>query len=180
MVYIILGKGFEPMEAVAPCDILRRGSADVQFAGIGGTLISGAHGIAVAADLPVEEMKLEEMDMIVLPGGLGGVASISACPAALHAVEQVWKQGGFVAAICAAPTVLAALHITDGHPTTCYPGCEEKMRAALPQSGKAVVRDGKLITGTSAGCAVPFALALVAARKGAEKARELAEQIVIR
>ena len=116
----------------------------------------------------------------VLPGGLGGVASISACPAALHAVEQVWKQGGFVAAICAAPTVLAALHITDGHPTTCYPGCEEKMGAALPQSGKAVVRDGKLITGTSAGCAVPFALALVAALKGEEKAREIAEQIVIR
>ena len=118
--------------------------------------------------------------MIVLPGGLGGVASISGCPAALAAVEQVRKQGGFVAAICAAPTVLAALHITDGHPTTCYPGCEEKMGAALSQPGKAVVRDGKLITGTSAGCAVPFALALVAALKGEEKAQEIAEQIVIR
>ena len=59
MVYIILGKGFEPMEAVAPCDILRRGGVDVRFAGIGGTLIEGGHGICVQADCTVEEMKLE-------------------------------------------------------------------------------------------------------------------------
>ena len=59
MVYIILGKGFEPMEAVAPCDILRRGGADVRFAGIGGTLIEGGHGICVQADCTVEEMKLK-------------------------------------------------------------------------------------------------------------------------
>ena len=76
--------------------------------------------------------------------------------------------------------VLANAGLLTGRKAVCYPGCEEKMGAALPQSGKAVVRDGKLITGTSAGCAVPFALALVAALKGEEKAREIAEQIVIR
>ena len=50
MVYIILGKGFEPMEAIAPCDILRRGGAEVRFAGIGGTLIEGGHGISLCRD----------------------------------------------------------------------------------------------------------------------------------
>ena len=73
MVYIILGKGFEPMEAIAPCDILRRGGAEVRFAGIGGTLIEGGHGISVQADCTVEQMKLADTDMVLLPGGLGGV-----------------------------------------------------------------------------------------------------------
>ena len=63
MVYIILGKGFEPMEAIAPCDILRRGGAEVRFAGIGGTLIEGGHGISVQADCTVEQMKLADTDM---------------------------------------------------------------------------------------------------------------------
>ena len=57
MVYIILGNGFEPVEAIAPCDILRRGGADVKLAGIGGTLIAGGHGISVEADCTVEEAK---------------------------------------------------------------------------------------------------------------------------
>ena len=78
MVYIILGKGFEPMEAIAPCDILRRGGAEVRFAGIGGTLIEGGHGISVQADCTVEQMKLADTDMVLLPGGLGGVHSILA------------------------------------------------------------------------------------------------------
>ena len=180
MVYVLLGTGFEEIEAVTPIDLLRRAGVAVTTVGLNGKIIKGSHKVGFESDVEISDLDVSDADMIVLPGGLGGVASISACPAALHAVEQVWKQGGFVAAICAAPTVLAALHITDGHPTTCYPGCEEKMGAALPQSGKAVVRDGKLITGTSAGCAVPFALALVAALKGEEKAREIAEQIVIR
>ena len=64
MVYIILGKGFEPMEAVAPCDILRRGGVEVCFAGIGGKLIEGGHGISVQADFTVEEMKLADTDMV--------------------------------------------------------------------------------------------------------------------
>lgn len=50
MVYMILGTGFEPMEAIAPCDILRRGGVEVQLAGIGGTLIEAGHGVRVQAD----------------------------------------------------------------------------------------------------------------------------------
>ena len=47
MVYILLGNGFEEIEAVSPCDILRRGGVEVQFAGIGGRLITGGNGITV-------------------------------------------------------------------------------------------------------------------------------------
>ena len=119
MVYIILGKGFEPVEAIAPCDILRRGGVDVKLAGIGGKTVEAAHGVTVAADCTVEEIDQNALEMIVLPGGLGGVESILGCQAALDAVKRAWDGGKYVAAICAGPTVLAKLGITAGRRATC-------------------------------------------------------------
>ena len=101
MVYIILGKGFEPVEAITPCDILRRGGVDVKLAGIGGKTVEAAHGVTVAADCTVEEIDQNALEMIVLPGGLGGVESILGCQAALDAVKRAWDGGKYVAAICA-------------------------------------------------------------------------------
>lgn len=179
MVYLLLGTGFEETEAIAPVDLLRRAGVAVSTVGINGKVITGSHGIPVTADLTLEQMDLSTLDMIVLPGGLGGVASIQACPAALDAVRFAWEQGKFVAAICAGPTILASLGITQGRNATCYPGCEAQMGSAnlLPQ---AAVTDGRLITGTSAGCAIPFGLALIVALKGQPAADAVARQIVIR
>ena len=115
MVYMILGTGFEPMEAIAPCDILRRGGVEVQLAGIGGTLIEAGHGVRVQADCRVEDLKLASTDMVILPGGLGGVHSILACDTAMNFIRLAYEDGKYIAAICAAPTILAQLHITEGH-----------------------------------------------------------------
>lgn len=180
MVYVLLGKGFEEVEAIAPVDLLRRAGVEVRTAGIGGRLIEGGHGIQVQADITVDEIIPEEMEMIVLPGGLGGVASIKGSPAALEAIEYAWKHGRYVAAICAGPTVLAQLGITNGVNVTCYPGCESQMGSALCISGVPSVTSDRVITGTSAGCAVPFGLALIAALKGPDCANNIAQQIVIR
>ena len=180
MVYVLLGTGFEEMEAIAPIDLMRRAGIDVKTVGVTGKTVYGSHGIGVEADILPEEMDLDAMEMIVLPGGLGGVASARASKPALDALRYGWEQGRFVAAICAGPTVLADLGITDGRNATCYPGCEGQMGSANMQPGAAAVRDGKLITGTSAGCAIPFALQLITALKGKEAADSVAQQIVIR
>jgi len=180
MVYVLLGTGFEETEAIAPIDLLRRAGIEVRTVGINGPLVYGGHGIGVAADITLEEMDLTKLDMIVLPGGLGGVASIRASQAAMDAIAFAHKNGKFVAAICAGPTVLADLHITDGIDVTCYPGCETGMGSANCLPNVPAVTRGKIITGTSAGCAVPFGLALVAALKGETAAQSIAEQIVIR
>ena len=120
------------------------------------------------------------MDMIILPGGLGGVASVRASKEAMEALRFGWENGKYVAAICAGPTVLADLGITEGKNATCYPGCEGQMGSANMIPGAVSVRDGKLITGTSAGCAIPFGLSLIEALKGKEEAERIAKQIVIR
>ena len=125
-------------------------------------------------------MDPEKAEMIVLPGGLKGVASVRASQDAMNALDRCWKAGKFVAAICAGPTVLADLHIPDGKQATCYPGCEGQMGSARMVANAAAVMDGRLITGTSAGCAIPFALKLIEALKGESAADDIARQIVIR
>ncbi len=180
MVYMLLGTGFEETEAIAPLDLLRRAGVEVLTVGLNGKVIYGSHKIGVEADIEIGEMDLTNAEMVIIPGGLGGVASIRACASAMDALKFAWENGKFVAAICAGPTVLADLGITDGKNATCYPGCEEGMGSAAMVPGTACVRDGKLITGTSAGCAVPFGLMLVEALKGPETAEAIRTQIVIR
>ena len=180
MVYVLLGTGFEETEAIVPVDLLRRSGVEVLTVGISGKTVYGGHGIGVEADITLEEMDPAAAEMLVLPGGLGGVASISSCKKAMEAVQRAFNAGTFIAAICAAPTILARLRITDGKRAVCYPGCEAHMGDAIMVSGAACVRDGNVITGTSAGSAIPFALALIAALKGEEAATQVARQIVIR
>ena len=180
MVYVLLGTGFEETEAVAPVDLLRRAGVEVTTVGINGKIVKGSHGIGVEADTTLEETDFSNLEMIVLPGGLGGVASCRASKGAMDALTRAWQNGKFVAAICAGPTVLADLGITDGKTCTCYPGCEGGMGGAKMAANVAAVQDGRLITGTSAGCAIPFGLKLIEALKGPEAAETIRRQIVIR
>lgn len=180
MVYILLGTGFEETEAIAPLDLLRRAGIQVMTVGLNGKTVYGGHGIGVEADIAIEEMDLTALDMIVLPGGLGGVASARASKPAMDALRFAWENDKFVAAICAGPTVLADLGITDNKNAVCYPGCEDGMGSANVLPDAPCTRDGHLITGASAGCAISFGLALIAALKGQEAADTVKQQIVIR
>ena len=155
MVYMLLGTGFEETEAVAPLDLLRRAGIPVQTVGINGKTVYGSHGIGIEADITLGEMDLTALEMIVLPGGLGGVASVRASKRALDALSFAWENGKYVAAICAGPTVLADLGITDGKHAVCYPGCESAMGSAIIENTPSL-QYGKLITGASAGCAVLY------------------------
>lgn len=180
MVYMLLGTGFEETEAIAPLDLLRRAGLAVQTVGVNGKKITGGHGITVEADITLGEMDLTDMEMIILPGGLGGVTSVRASEPALAALQFAWENNKFVAAICAGPTVLADLGITQGKQATCYPGCETDMGNAIVHPDVPCIQDGNLITGASAGCAVEFGLSLIAALKGQAAADAVRQQIVIR
>lgn len=179
MVYIILGAGFEESEAIVPCDLLRRAGVETRLAGIGGLEITGGHGITVRADCTVEQTDLTEAEMLILPGGLGGVRSICDSEAVLSALKTVDARGGYAAAICAAPTVLAKLGLTDGKAATCYPGMENEMSDAR-MTGAPAVRDGRVITGKAAGTAFDFGLLLVETLCGAETAQKVKAAVVYR
>ena len=180
MVYMLLGTGFEEVEAITPLDLMRRAGIEVMTVGVNGKVIYGAHNIGIEADIELGQVDLTNMEMIVLPGGLGGVTSVRASKEAMDTLAFAYENDKFVAAICAGPTVLADLHITDNKNTTCYPGCEGGMGNATVDATVPCVRDGKIITGASAGCALPFGLKLIEALKGDEAAKAIATQFVIR
>ncbi len=180
MVYVLLGTGFEELEALSPVDLLRRANIPVLTVGINGKTVYGSHNIGITADITLEEMDLTTLEMLVIPGGLGGVASIRASKEALNAIGFAFDNRKYVAAICAGPTILAELGITDGKKAVCYPGCEPQMGQAEIMADLPCIRDGNIITGASAGCAIPFALALIEALKGDQEAERIAKQIVIR
>lgn len=177
MVYILLGSGFEEIEALTPCDLLRRAGLEVALVGVNGREITGSHRIVVKADLLLSDVSLDDLEMLVLPGGLRGVQSLLASEEALELIRKAWAADRSVCAICAAPTILAKLGLLDGVPATCYPG-------KGPEMGKARVLDLPLvqyenkITGRAAGSSIDFALALIRELKGPEEAERIAKQIV--
>ncbi len=177
MVVILLGTGFEEIEMVAPCDILRRGGAEVCLAGIGAREITGSNKITVCADCLVEDINAEDVELLMLPGGLGGVRSILESETAMKLIADVHSRGRLVSAICAAPTVLAELGITDGKAATCYPGMEDQMGSANMKAVGAVA-DGMVCTGRAAGSAMEFGYLLLEKLRGAETAERVRKAMV--
>ena len=111
---------------------------------------------------------------------IGAHSTAAICQKAMDAIRTAYAREKYIAAICAGPTILAELGITDGRQAVCYPGCEEEMGSAHILANAPCVRDGRVITAASAGCATAFALELIAALKGQDEARRIASQIVIR
>ena len=177
MVYILLGEGFEEVEALCAADVLRRGGVEVTTTGLDRRTVVGSHGIPVTADAVAADVELTAGDMVVLPGGLGGVAAIEGSETAMALVRQAAEDGEiWLCAICAAPNMLArhAL-IGKGRRAVCYPG----MEGALTEAGvtacmdEPVVVDGMLITGRAPGASFDFALALLTALRGEGAAEEV-------
>lgn len=167
MVVILLGTGFEEAEALVPADLMRRAGIEVVLTSVTDHLeVTGGHGITVKADRRLSKIAPGNVDLVMLPGGLGGVRAILYCPAALDLVKAVHAGGAPVAAICAAPTVLAKLGLLNGRKAVCYPGMEDQLTGALPQVGSPVVVDGAVITGEAAGSAFDFGLKLIEILRG--------------
>ena len=106
MVIVLLASGFEELEAITPVDVLRRHNVDVRTVSItNDRLVTGTHGIQVAADLVSSDVPLTDIDMLVLPGGMPGVKNLDASPITKTFIEATLKSGGHLAAICAAPSI---------------------------------------------------------------------------
>ena len=175
MVYILLADGFEEAEAIVPADLLRRAGVQVALVGVTGQSVTGAHGICVAADCLLEQVDVEQMELLMVPGGLGGVENVGASAAAMELIEKAAKGHSVLAAICAAPSLLGKLNLLEGRKAVCYPGIEDSMGGALPQYCCSAVEDGDIITGEGPGAAFDFGLKLVEKLKGTEVARQVAQ-----
>ena len=173
MVYIILAEGFEESEAIVPADLLRRAGIETALVSVEPGLVRGSHGIAIQADLILGQIDLSKAEMIVLPGGREGVRTLSKQSGIGHTIQLVLERENWVAAICAAPTLLAKRGFLQGKEAVCFPGMEDQLEGAVPRMDQSVVVDGHIITGRAAGSAFDFGLELVKALAGEEKANEV-------
>ena len=170
MVYILLAPGFEEAEALVPADLLRRAGVETALVSVTGEPVPGSHGVTVTADTDLDGADLSRAEMIVLPGGGPGHKNLGAEPRVERLVREAADRGLWVAAICAAPTLLGRWGLLEGKQAVCYPGMEEGLAGAKV---RAVVVDGKIITGRAAGSAFDFGLALVEALAGKGAAQQV-------
>ena len=177
MIYMFLAQGFEETEALAPLDILRRAGLEVKTVGIGGDLITGAHGITVKADMPDVLFRDSNPDMVILPGGMPGTKNLDASPVVEAALDAAYRADAFIAAICAAPMVLGKRGLLNQKRAICYPGFEKFLDGAF-LADRRVVRDGKIITAAGMGVAVQFGLELVRALRDDETAENIRAAIL--
>ena len=165
MIYVFLAEGFEEIEALATVDVLRRAELPVQTVGVGGEWIRGSHGMRIEADIREDGMDLTKAQAVVLPGGMPGTRNLEASAAVQGALDYMAENDRYIAAICAAPSILGHRGMLAGKRATCFPGFEKDCTGATLLDVPAVA-DGRIITGKGAGAAIDFALTIVEQLKG--------------
>ena len=180
MIYMYLADGFEEVEALFPLDLFRRAGLDAKTVSITeNEYVTGSHGITVKADLTVkgEDYVPNEAELIMLPGGMPGTTNLDASSDVHKALDYAYENGRFIAAICAAPSVLGKKGFLNGKKATCYPGFEKYLYGRVETNEKCV-RDGKIITAAGAGVALDYGLKIIEMLIGKNKAEEIKNAIL--
>ncbi len=175
---VFFGTGYEEIEALTVVDMCRRAGIEVQMVSVTGELrVAGSHDIVVEMNKLFDEVKFDELDMIVLPGGMPGTKNLEAHEGLMAHVDKFYQDGKYVAAICAAPSILGHRGIVKNRKACCYPGFEKDLEGAAVVMDKVAV-DENVITSRGMGCAIEFSLAIIEALCDAKTAKEKAESII--
>ena len=164
MIYMFLAEGFEEIEALCPLDLMRRAGLSVATVGVGGEYITGAHSITVKADMSESDFVANhcesDAEMIFLPGGMPGTLNLEASQTVCDAVRSAVEDRKYVAAICAAPSILGKMGLLLGKEAICYPGFERFLEGATI-SDERVVLDSNILTAAGMGAALDMGLKIV-------------------
>ncbi len=177
-VLVPLADGFEEIEAVSIIDVLRRAEIIVTTAYLDKNPVKGSHGIQIMADTDIRAAESNDFKAIVLPGGMPGSENLKNNEDVKNYIMRINKDGGIVAAICAAPMVLGNMGILNNRNAVCYPGFEKELKGASIQESP-VVADGNIITGRGAGKALLFSLEIVKRLKGEDIMKNLKEKMLV-
>lgn len=169
---ILFAEGSEELEAITIVNILRRAGVTVTLAGLTSGALRGSRGVLITPDSTLDEALKHSYDMVVLPGGQPGTSNLKTDERVLELVKTMTQQEKYVAAICAAPSVLAAAGLLDGKQATSFPGALTPY-PRVKQQQIATVEDGKLITSRGPGTAMDFALILAERLVGKSKRSEV-------
>ncbi len=175
---VFLAEGYEEIEALAVVDVCRRCGISVDMVSVyGQQWVKGSHGISVQADVSFEQADFGGYDMLVLPGGKLGTENLEAHRGLMEKVDEFFRDGRYIAAICAAPSIFGHRGILKGRRACCYPSFESHLEGAQVTQGPVEISD-HVITSRGMGTAIDFGLAIAGILCGGRKAEEMAEAIV--
>lgn len=177
MIYMFIAEGFEEIEALCPLDLMRRAGLTVKTVGVGGSSVTGAHGITVNTDLTDKDTLDKSVEMVFLPGGMPGTLNLAASETVKKAILDAHKHGSYIAAICAAPSILGDMGLLNGKTAVCYPGFEERLTGATVSYDKVVI-DGMILTARGMGAALEMGLKIVEIFRGKTAADELRHAVI--
>lgn len=171
---IILAEGFEELEAVTVMDLFVRADIEVLRGGLSAGPIKASRGTVILPDCHLDEVRNQDFDVVVLPGGQPGANTLAESPDVLDIVRRQVQADRLMAAICAAPKVLVAAGVAKGKSITCYPGALNASSAPDSQlTGESLTDDPPLLTSRGPGTAIEFALAIIEKLKGEDIKREV-------
>ena len=176
MLYMFLANGFEETEAIACLDVIRRGEIAIQTVSIDDPLVKGAHGISIQADILLDEITTEQLEGIILPGGMPGTLNLEKNETLSALIEYCRQNNLLIAAICAAPSILGKRGLLKGEKAVCFPGFEDFLEGAVLSKEKCV-ESGPFITAKAMGAAIDFGLAIVARLKSPNLAEHIKRSI---
>jgi 4-methyl-5(b-hydroxyethyl)-thiazole monophosphate biosynthesis len=179
-VLIPLAPGFEELEAVTVIDLLRRADVEVVTAGLEPGPVTGSRLTVLVPDSTLDAERESDFDMIVLPGGLPGAENLDADHRIHAMLRRNQSEGRFIAAICAAPKILAGAGLLNGRSATGYPGILNASELpGVKLLEEPVVVDDKIVTSRGPGTAMDFALRLIELLAGSER-RQRVEAALVR
>ncbi len=172
MLYMFFAQGFEEVEAIAALDVIRRAKIEIKSVGVGAETVTGSHGISVVCDTVADDVIIDGIDGVILPGGMPGTNNLFDSAKVHEAIDYCADNGKLLCAICAAPLILGRKGLLEGREAVCFPGFEDELKGAAV-SDKFVCADGNVITAKGMGSAVNFGLAIVGYFKGQAFADDL-------
>lgn len=172
-----IAEGSEEMEAVIAIDVMRRAKWEVTVAGVKPGPVTMSRKVRIVPDAVWADIDPMSFDILVIPGGSGGVANLRKDARVLKAVRDMHAAGKLVCAVCAGPLVLQDAGVLDGRRATCHPDVASQLTKAKHVDEEVVV-DGDVITSQGAGTTFAFALAIVAKTRGPEVADLVARGMV--
>ncbi|WP_457743495.1 DJ-1 family glyoxalase III [Sulfurimonas sp.] len=178
-VLVPLGSGFEEIEAVSIIDVLRRGGIDVLVASLNAVmLVKGTNGIVIEADFQVKDVNVDNLDMIVLPGGWDGTHALAEDENVQNILRKMDASGKNIGAICAAPFALNAAGVLKDK-YTCYPSVEDEIQKDGYMGDKEmVVEDKNIMTSRGPATAICFALEIVKKLEGEATYEKIKENLL--
>ncbi len=177
MITVLLADGFEESEAIIPVDMLRRAGLDCKTVGVYGRIAVGSHNIPVVCDIEANEINFDDVSTVILPGGMPGTLNLKKSEFVINLVKHVYKRGGRIAAICAAPSILGGMGLLKGKNAVCYPGFENELDGAKV-SELSVVTDGNITTAKGMGVALEFSKELITLILNKDTAEKISRSIM--